>query len=287
MNRKSAFTLIEMLVVIAIIAILAAIIFPVYMRTKEAAYRSGDMSNMNAIRNALQLYRADQEAYPPQILGYASFYDPGMTQVIPADQLRVSLFPKRVPSIKTLQPAYDRAKMTDLTTAQWPSMDPRAVGTAPVKDLDGNGVINANDDLPGARQLNGPGSYFCRTTPSCSNLATTTPADGDLFYKVSGFDAAEVPTPGNPVVKFYQLRYTLRWTGYAVAFGGNRMDDPRQLIYSDPPDDTVVTWDSWFREYDAAGATLREKKDFVLFLGGGARAFDSADINDRSWRVLP
>src|SRR5579862_4833867 len=86
MTRKTAFTLIELLVVIAIIAILAAIIFPVFMRAKEAAYRAGDLSNMNALRNGLQLYRADQEAYPPQLLGYVTLYasGPQMNQVIPA-----------------------------------------------------------------------------------------------------------------------------------------------------------------------------------------------------------
>jgi len=65
------------------------------------------------------------------------------------------------------------------------------------------------------------------------------------------------------------------------------MDDPRQLIYSDPPDDTVITWDSWFRDYDIGNLPQHNKKDFVLFLGGGARTYDSAIIADRSWRVTP
>src|SRR5579871_52621 len=117
MSRRTGFTLIELLTVIAIIAILAAIIFPVFMKTKEAAYRSGDMSNMNSIRNALQLYRADQEAYPPQILGYASVYmsGPQTGQLIPATALQAALYPKRIDSIDTLRPAYDHAKNNLLT----------------------------------------------------------------------------------------------------------------------------------------------------------------------------
>ncbi len=38
----SAFTLVELLVVIAIIAILAAILFPVFARARENALRSGE-----------------------------------------------------------------------------------------------------------------------------------------------------------------------------------------------------------------------------------------------------
>src|ERR1043166_5557314 len=119
MTRKTGFTLIELLVVIAIIAILAAIIFPVFMKAKESAYRAGDMSNMNAIRNAMQLYRMDQEAYPPQILGYATYYTSGPQtgQLIPASATRQALYPKRIDAISGLQPAYDRnVSGTDLTT---------------------------------------------------------------------------------------------------------------------------------------------------------------------------
>ena len=59
MARAKGFSLIELLVVIAIVIILAAMIFPVYVRTKDAAYRGADMAHMNEIRSALQLYRVE------------------------------------------------------------------------------------------------------------------------------------------------------------------------------------------------------------------------------------
>jgi type II secretion system protein G len=285
MTRKSGFTLIELLVVIAIIAILAGIIFPVFMRAKESAYRSGDMTNMNAIRNALQLYKVDQDAYPPQILGYASYYDPGLTQVMPANVLRAALYPKRIDSIQTMRPAYDRNELDALTLGEWPNADPRPFPT-PIKDLNGDGIIDQNDDIAGARQPYGPGSYFCFTGPSCTLFATTAPADAAKFYKVSGYDVAEVRVPPGPNNIRWEIHYTLRWSSFALN-GGNRQDDPRQLIYNDPPDDTVVTWNSWFRDYSAGNIPDHTRKDFVLFLGGGARPYDSADISARSWRVLP
>lgn len=305
MTRKTGFTLIELLVVIAIIAILAAIIFPVFMKAKESAYRAGDLSNLNSIRNALQLYRADQEAYPPQILGYATFYasGPQMGQVIPANQLRAGLYPKRIVSVDTMRPAYDRVENNVLTTGAWPNPDSRAVGSYPILDLNGDGVIDASDDLPGARQAFAPNVCFCSdpTKASCLDgsgrmtYATAVPADGAAFYQISGYDVAKVKVPtASPAAcgqaggsdNKWEIHYTLQWTSFAIG-GGNRNDDPRQLIYGEPPDNTVVTWDSWFRDYDSNNVPTHTKKDYILFLNGGARAYDSAMLADRSWRSMP
>ncbi|HTQ09350.1 MAG TPA: prepilin-type N-terminal cleavage/methylation domain-containing protein [Fimbriimonadaceae bacterium] len=303
MTRKTGFTLIELLVVIAIIAILAAIIFPVYMRTKDSAYRAGDISNLNSIRTALQLYRADQEAYPPQILGYASLYmsGPEMGQVMPANQLRAALYPRRIASLDTMRPAYDRSNSSVTTPAVWPDADPRAVGTAAILDLNGDGILdNATDDIAGARQAWGPDKWFCSQAYLDSvNTPGSVTCDGpsystDMtkaapFYAISGYDVANVEYPNSNTGAAdhrWEIHYALRWSSFALTTG-NREDDPRQLIYNDPPESTVVTWDSWFRDYDAGGNVQREKRDIVLFLDGGARPYDSVDLSQRSWRVMP
>ena len=46
MRKVRAFTLIELLIVIAIISLLAAIIFPVFGRARESARRSSCQSNL-------------------------------------------------------------------------------------------------------------------------------------------------------------------------------------------------------------------------------------------------
>ena len=49
MQKKKGFTLIELLVVISIIAMLAAILFPVFARARENARRTSCQSNLKQI----------------------------------------------------------------------------------------------------------------------------------------------------------------------------------------------------------------------------------------------
>ncbi|HXH62063.1 MAG TPA: type II secretion system protein, partial [Fimbriimonadaceae bacterium] len=123
MRRVVGFTLIELMVVIAIIVILSAIIFPVYARTKDSAYRGDDMASLNQLRTALQLYYTDQGGYPPALLGYATLYTsgPNIGQVVPATTIHSYLFPERVNALKTFQPAYNRIAPDFTTTAVYPN----------------------------------------------------------------------------------------------------------------------------------------------------------------------
>jgi prepilin-type N-terminal cleavage/methylation domain-containing protein len=294
MNRRVGFTLIELLTVIAIIVILTAIVFPVYMRAKDSAYRNSDLSNMNTLRSALQLYRADQGAYPPALLGYATLYQsgPNAGNVVPAEQLETFLYPRRVDSLNTFQAHNDRFSNVVVTPAVWPNQDSRAIGTAPILDLNGDGAITDADDLANARQAAGPPDGWVAPTPSAGWAAQNPPygvtnnqANALSFYEVSGYDVAQVPAVGGGTQ--WEVHYALFWTVWGLT-GGNGQDDPRQLGYLDPPDSTPVTWDSYFRDYSAGSPQpLREKRDIVLFLGGSARPWDSAQVYQQSWRIMP
>lgn len=63
MGRKPGFTLIEMLVVIAIIAVLAAILFPVFGRVRESARKTNCLSNLNQVGVAMKAYAGDYGGY--------------------------------------------------------------------------------------------------------------------------------------------------------------------------------------------------------------------------------
>jgi prepilin-type N-terminal cleavage/methylation domain-containing protein/prepilin-type processing-associated H-X9-DG protein len=63
--QRRGFTLIEILVVVAIIALLAAIIFPTFTRTRENARGISCASNLKQIGLALMQYTEDYEGFHP------------------------------------------------------------------------------------------------------------------------------------------------------------------------------------------------------------------------------
>ena len=64
-NTRRAFTLIEMLVVVTIIGLLAALLFPVFAKVRENGRRTSCLSNERQIGLALLQYTADNDAYFP------------------------------------------------------------------------------------------------------------------------------------------------------------------------------------------------------------------------------
>ena len=300
--RRNGFTLIELLVVIAIIGILAAIIFPVYAQARKGAYKSSDLSNMNALRTALQLYKADTGAYPPALLGYVGPYSnlAANGNALPPNAIRDALYPKRVESLAVFRPAlhrisdaqgetaFDGASAASganglVVSAFWPQAtlatatnDARDQRYGP-SDLVHRVVQNPND----------PTSAGCQVVPN-------------VYYKISGYDAA----PVGPTGTTYETHYQLFWSAFAVPAGlggagtaasdcsgvsggdGNGGDTPRQLGYTDPPETTVVTWNPFFRDYQN-GAPLHQRQDLVLFLAGNARPMDSANVDTQAWAIQP
>ena len=63
LNQKG-FTLIELMIVIAIIGILAAIAIPQFASYRKKAYNSAALSDMKTGKTTLEAYYADNQWYP-------------------------------------------------------------------------------------------------------------------------------------------------------------------------------------------------------------------------------
>ena len=65
MKFRSGFTLVELLIVVLIIAILAAIAVPNYLEFQARAKVSRAMSELRTIATALEAYQSENSDYPP------------------------------------------------------------------------------------------------------------------------------------------------------------------------------------------------------------------------------
>ena len=63
-NRRSGFTLIEVLIVVVIMAVLAATIIPQFAASTKDAKDSSLLFNMHTLRSQIELYKIHHSAYP-------------------------------------------------------------------------------------------------------------------------------------------------------------------------------------------------------------------------------
>lgn len=63
-RRADGFTLIEILIVVAIIGILAALLFPAFKAARERSSQTSCASNLHQIGLAVQMYRSEEKRYP-------------------------------------------------------------------------------------------------------------------------------------------------------------------------------------------------------------------------------
>lgn len=226
-NPSVGFSLIELLTVIAIIALLAALIFPVFNRVRENARQSTCMSNMHSVVTALKQYREDFNKYPPVLYGFAEssqksgsyqkYYtgsEPG-----PVAMHQLTYLPL------VAKEKYIREKEKGFFCPDNLVQDLAAVTTAIYPPTAGTDVAGQT------------AQYTQLVLHSAGVNPGTTGAV--YYYKQDALDIGpQVDANGNKTGKT-ELHYSLDWTGLDPASDTLR----NQLKFRDAPSDqTVVTW---------------------------------------------
>lgn len=238
-TAKRAFTLTELLVVLAIIALLAAILFPVLARVKEKSRQANCMTNMHQINTAASLYKLDNNKYPCMLLGFAERPDtfPYSSEneglPVPAAQIKRGY----------LYPSY----LNNIETFHCP--------TNPVEDRQKAVIAHFSDVSPMSKRLRERFSHPCPSfgTGNCfQHLPKQYHKQYIAMYAYDSYDiTAMLDRDGLKQRRDaqgrdqYEYVYALDWTGVGMDESRKaRIEDaPNQLQYPNmPPDKTVLTW---------------------------------------------
>lgn len=83
---RNAFTLVEILIVVIILGILAAIVVPQFTSASEDAQISNTETQLSTIRNQIELYRVRNNAQYPDFVGFAGHWgDPSAPPLASGD----------------------------------------------------------------------------------------------------------------------------------------------------------------------------------------------------------
>src|SRR4030088_126155 len=118
-RRQSGFTLLELLVVMTIIGILAAIAVPALRDSPQRAREAALKEDLFALRSVIDQYHGDKGNYPPDL---QTLVTDGYVRKIPLDPL--------TKSAETWVVAYEEAP-----TADTPGSDPAAIASPGVIDV--------------------------------------------------------------------------------------------------------------------------------------------------------
>lgn len=302
-RMQRAFTLTELLIVIAIIAILAAILFPVMATVREQARQSSTMSNLYSTYVAAKLYAEDEGHYPTTLFGYAEVADntlnPAFRPMLPSEMGTVTpvtmdnlhgafrvqvgqpgesvfkgyLYHEQIKDLNVflnqVNPVTGKAVVTP---AYYPINSPAGAGAT----IDGNGILHGGQFVRWIAPDTSVPAPACPVTPD-SELPNAAVYGGvaKLFYAADSLDIGPMLTQDGQIVHdefgavAYELHYSPDWSNQI----GITCDGPRvtQLKYKNPPQDkTVLTYVTHHSAYSRRGTVI------ILLLNGTARKISAA-----------
>ncbi|MDI6829123.1 MAG: type II secretion system protein [Armatimonadota bacterium] len=253
-KKHNGFTIIELLTVIAIIGVLAAMIFPVVASSRESAKKAQCTSNLHNIWTALKQFQMDEHRYPDFIAGPA-YRENGVivplnkTSGMDATGRAVSLYPEYIKEVSVLN-------------------CPRSI-------INGEG----NMEYKQTDVIQDPlGRTWYEANATDPNNPEPVPA---YLYKYSSYDY-QCPKPFGS----REAHYSIDWP---LDDNNDKLQDNivKQLKWRNPPAETVVAWCSYHRDVTRTKINS-SSKDLVLFLDGHVKLLPSllagAPTGENGWQ---
>lgn len=271
-STNRGFSLVELLTVIAIIAILAAIIFPVMSTVRGRANESNCLTNLQQIGQAVQMFKQDNRRYP-DILGSEA-----VTMTDPPQKWTGSGSPDMFENAKDkyLFPEYTKSSIK-------------------VFHCPSSRITNSRDVV---RAYKLPGD--------AASEVVIYAYDSYNSYVTGG-----VPPGGDPPFSLYtegstaEMHYRTNWAptlgdvtggGMLQPFPPREVDDgpkvqqqdyERQLRWRNPPGDTLITWCSYHETRQGNDPSRWSGKAQALFLDGSVAPYPANEMEVCRWRVRP
>jgi len=291
---KKGFTLVELMVVVAIIAILAAIIIPVASRSREAARQTACKSNMHAIAIALRNYLNDEGGFP---LPYNAYSGTGGVSQLYLSGYISSTSALRCPDDSTSLADYNAAHATFPSWSDWNQdrFDERystyneilfADEAYPLynyygyRGFDGSSSGTVMGTGPNRIEIAGLGNGWIEWIGVVYRDAahTTSGADGH-YLKLATDDEGRIYDRKDPAGNQYARPLLDNTTDNTTASSPGITAYFPGLINRNAPDNTIITHCPHHRVYFGSGAA---EKDLIVRLSGDT---GNELVNSYDWVV--
>ena len=127
---SKAFTLVEILIVVVILGILAAIVIPQFTNASQDAQRGNIQTQLQSIRNQIELYRVKNNGNAPTLVGSTATTAFGQLVTPPGTQQPYMRTPAINPRNGSMTVVADTSATQTATSAAAAAMDPAGSGAA-------------------------------------------------------------------------------------------------------------------------------------------------------------